>query len=340
MFRNDYSEICAPEVLEKLKNCLGEQNIGYGLDVHSASAAEKILGAFGLSDSGAEVFFLAGGTQANAVTLSFLMRPYEAVICCGTGHINVHETGAVEGSGHKVLTSPGKDGKLLPEEIERIYRLHADEHMVKPKIVYISDSTETGTVYKKAELEAIKKTCEKLGLLLFIDGARLGVALTSPENDMTPADFAANCDVFYVGGTKNGAMYGEAIVVKDPSLSKEFRYHIKNRGAMLAKGFAVGIQFEALFTDGLYFRLAENSNATASFIREGLEKLGVETVGGAKTNQIFISVPAPLGLKLEKEFGLELWTDNGDTRVERIVTSFAAKIGDCETLINYIGNNL
>lgn len=337
MFRNDYSETCAPEVLRALTEHGLAQSVGYGLDEHSAEASSMILRRFGVDETAAKVHFLAGGTQTNAVILSFLLRPYEAAIACDTGHINVHETGAVEGTGHKVLTCKNKDGKLAAADVERIMALHTDEHMVKPRVVYISDTTETGTTYTAAELLALRAVCDKYGLLLFMDGARMGAALTC-GGDVDAALIGKVCDAFYVGGTKNGALFGEAAVLKntvDPD--NTFRYHIKNRCAMLAKGFVLGIQFKALFANDLYFALAAHSNATAKRIRDGLTALGIELVGNSRTNQIFLRVKKPLAEMLMDRYGVELWTDRGDEQTVRIVTSFATKEADCDELLAFVG---
>ncbi len=338
MFRNDYSEIAAPEVMKALSDRCLEQNTGYGLDKYSESARALILEAFGLDPDTSDVHFLAGGTQTNMTVISYYLRPYEAVICCDTGHINVHETGAVEGSGHKVYTCKNDDGKLLPSDIEKAFLNHTDEHMVKPAMVYISDATETGTVYTRAELTAIRKVCDKYKLTLFIDGARLGTALTSEGTDVDARFIAEAADVFYVGGTKNGALYGEAVVFKRKTDAEFFRYHIKNKGAMSAKGFVLGIEFETLFTDNLYFRLAENSNKTAAYIRNGLRAAGITLEGNSNTNQIFITVDASLAETLMDRYGVELWTDRGETKTVRIVTSFATKMSDCEELVHFIEN--
>lgn len=339
MFRNDYSEICAVEILKALEQCEEEQNVGYGLDKHSKRAKDLILSCFSLSPENSDVHFLAGGTQANAVVISYFLRPYESVLSCDTGHINVHETGAVEGSGHKVLTVPNVDGKLTAEAVEKVMRSYADEHVVKIKMVYISDSTETGTVYTKKELLSLRKVCDKYGLLLFIDGARLGVALTVEHGDVSPKDIAEVADIFYVGGTKNGAMYGEAVVIKDKSTAQEFRHHIKNRGAMLAKGFVVGIEFETLFENGLYFSLAKHTNETASVIRNGLKNCNVESVGSSPSNQIFIRVKKEFADVLVNRYGLEVWTDEGQTQVLRIVTSFKTTTADAAELVQFISRN-
>lgn len=338
MFRNDYSETAAKEVLQAILSADGEQNIGYGEDIHTRHAAELIRKRFALPD--AEVFFLAGGTQTNMTVISYLLRPYESVICCDTGHINVHETGAVEASGHKVCTCKNEDGKLRPEDVLAVCAHHSDEHMVKPAMIYISDSTETGTVYTKAELLALREVCDEKRLLLFLDGARLGVAMTSKDTDVVPAFLAEVCDVFYIGGTKNGALFGEAVVIKDKALASNFRYHIKNRGAMLAKGFVTGLQFEALFTDDLYFRLADHSNFTAGRIRAGLKELSVPLYGNSNTNQIFVTLPESQAQALIDEFGCERWTETGEGTVVRIVTSFATDPEECDALLEFLASIL
>ena len=336
MFRNDYSDLAAKEVLHALLDAEGEQNLGYGEDMHSLHAAKLIAERFGVPD--ADVHFLAGGTQTNMTVISYFLRPFEGVICCDTGHINVHETAAVEGSGHKVYTCPNVDGKLRPEDVERAIALHGDEHMVKLRMVYISDSTETGTVYSEEELLALREVCDRNGLLLFLDGARLGVALTSRGNDVTPLTIGRLCDVFYVGGTKNGALFGEAVVIKDKAAGECFRYHIKHKGAMLAKGFVTGLQFETLFTDDLYFRLAYHSNCMAERIRSGLDSLGIREVGGSTTNQIFLCLPTDSALALMDEFGCEKWADTDDGTVVRIVTSFATEPDECDALLDFLAD--
>lgn len=338
MFRNDYSQTGAPEVLQALVNTQNEQNVGYGLDVHSQNAKKLICKCFGLSDKKADVHFLAGGTQVNMTVISYFCRPYEAVIACDTAHINVHETGAVEASGHKVVTMPSVDGKLTADAVEKAVAHCTDEHVVKPKMVYVSQTTETGTLYSKAELTSLRKVCDKHNLLLFVDGARLGVALTNENNDADAEFLGKVADVFYVGGTKNGALFGEAVVICDGKTAPDFRYHIKNRGAMLAKGFVVATQFEALFTDGLYFRLAQNTNETAKSVRTALAKLGVKFVGNSNTNQIFVEVPSKNAEFLTDKFGLELWEDNGNTKVVRIVTSFATTDAEVTELVTAFQN--
>ena len=332
-FRNDYSESAHKKILEALISINNEQNVGYGLDNHSKKAEEYILNKFNCKNG--EVFFLTGGTQANMVVLSFLLKPYEGVICCDTGHINVHETAAVEGSGHKVIVCNNENGKLTASNIKKTFKKYTDEHMVKPKVVYISNSTETGSIYSKNELLEIRKVCDDLGLFLFMDGARLAVALTCKENDVEPSLLGKVCDVFYVGGTKNGFLSGEAIVFNNKKLCENFRYHIKNKGAMLAKGFVVAVQFERAFKDNLYFDISKSTNETAEYIRCGLNNI-VTFTSNSPTNQIFIKLDKDKADKVIKEFSCELWEDLGTEKVIRIVTSFATTKEDCDQLINYI----
>ena len=333
MFRNDYSVLADKSVLAALIENYEEENVGYGLDTHSENASRLIREFFGAEKAG--VFFLAGGTVANMTVLSYLLRPYEGVIACDTAHINVHETGAVEGSGHKVLTVKNVDGKLTPRGIAKIMASHADEHMVKPAVVYISFATETGSVYDKRELQDLRKTCDKYGLKLFIDGARLGVGLVC--SNVSPCDIGEVADVFYVGGTKNGAMYGEAVVFPDPSTCKDFRYHVKNRGAMLAKGFAVAIQFEALFQNGLYLRLAQKARDAAIRLKEGLEKSGYKSENSC-TNQQFFRFERRLAEKIIERYGCEIWKDEGKTLLLRFVTTFSTTVSEVDELIEYVTN--
>lgn len=340
MFRNDYSEVGALPVIEALKENALKRNVGYGVDDHSKRAEKLILKEFGLNLKNAEVHFLAGGTQTNTVGLSFFLRPFEGVIACDTGHINTHETGALEARGHKIYAVKNEDGKIKPEDIDKAMKLHHDEHVVKLSMVYISDATETGTTYTKKELLDIRKVCDKHNLLLFIDGARLGVALTIKDTDVDAKLIGKIADVFYVGGTKNGALYGEALVIKKNDKSDYFRYYIKNSGSMLAKGFNLGIQFETLFTNNLYFELAKNSNKQAEYIRNELEKLNVTLVGSSKSNQIFIEVKKSLANKLIKNFGVELWEDKDKYQIVRIVTSFNTQKEECEDLIDFIKKSL
>jgi threonine aldolase len=323
-FRNDYSEVAHPRIIEKLLECATQQNDGYGLDLHSRNAADSIRRWLGVD---ADIHFIPGGTQTNLLAISACLRPFECVISCDTGHVNVHETGAIEGTGHKVVTVPHMSGKLTPDGIRSAVEYHADEHMVKPRMVYLSNSTELGTIYTKAELTEIRKVCDELGLLLFLDGARLGSALTSVFNDLTLSDLAELCDLFYIGGTKNGAMFGEALVIVNPALKPDFRYMIKNRGAMLAKGFVTGMQFEVLFEgeEPLYFALAEHANRQAVKIVNALIAKNYPLYAPfAGTNQIFPIVTAEKLAKLEENFAFNVEKPLADGRFAiRFVTSFA-----------------
>lgn len=323
-FRNDYSEIAHPRILEKLLECATTQNDGYGLDAHSVAAADSIRRLIGVD---ADIHFIPGGTQTNLLVISACLRPYECVLTCDTGHINVHETGAIEATGHKVVTVPHADGKLTPEGIRQMFDAHESEHMVKPRMVYLSDSTELGTIYTKAELTAIRRTCDRLGLLLFLDGARLGSALCSAQNDLTLSDLAALCDLFYIGGTKNGAMFGEALVICNDALKSDFRYMIKNRGAMLAKGFVTGIQFKVLFEGEtpLYFHLADHANRQANKISAALTQKGYDFYATpVGTNQLFPIVSRDKLTELERDFAFNVEKQLPDGRSAiRFVTSWA-----------------
>ncbi len=315
-FNNDYSEGAHPRLLEALVNANLEQNDGYGLDVHSQAAAASIKKQIRRED--ADIHFLVGGTQTNLVAIASLLRPFQAAVAASTGHINVHETGAIEGTGHKVLA--------LPAIIDECLKAHTDEHMVQPKLVYISDSTEIGTVYKKADLEAIHHFCRQHDLYLYLDGARLGSALTCEENDLELSDIAQMTDAFYIGGTKNGALLGEALVILNPAMKADFRFMLKNRGAMLAKGFIAGIQFEELFRDGLFFEMASHENEMAKILRNGIRELGYSFYSDSPTNQLFPILPNGVIDKLEQEFlfSRQYVIDDTHTAI-RLVTSWATK---------------
>jgi len=284
-FKNDYSEGALPEIMQAMMETNLTQTVGYGCDEICAEARELIKKRINCST--ADVHFLVGGTQANATCIDAFLRPYEAVIGVATAHINVHETGAIEATGHKVLTVPGVDGKITADEIRAVVAAHPDEHMVKPKMVYISNATEIGTIYTKKEVEEISACCRELGLYFYMDGARLGSALTAEGNDLKIEDLPRLCDAFYIGGTKNGALFGEAVVIVNDALKPEFRYAIKQNGGMLAKGRLLGIQFKTLFTDDLFFRAAEHANACAMKLKRGFEKAGVKFFVDSVTNQQF-----------------------------------------------------
>ena len=333
-FANDYSEGAAGEVLEALIRHNDEQSAGYGLDEHCFHAAKLIKEKIGRDDL--DVHFIPGGTSANILAIVMALKPYEAVISADSGHINVHETGSIEATGHKILTAPGRNGKILPEEIERLYTERMEEHMVLPRMVFISDATEYGTIYTKEELTKISEVCKRYGLYLYLDGARIGSALTAEGNDLTLYDIASLTDCFYIGGTKNGAHLGEALVIRNDALKKEFRYHLKQRGSMLAKGFLMGIEFEALFTDDLYFRLAQNANARAEELRQIFRSHDIPFLMETTTNQLFPILDNEVVKKIEKEFIVTFWERYDDTRsVIRFVCSFATKKEDIERFGEY-----
>lgn len=337
-FMNDYSEGAHVKVLELLINSNLEQNIGYGEDKHSDKAKLYIKKL--LKDDNVDIHFIPGGTQTNLLVISSLLRPHECVIGVESSHINVHETGAIEATGHKVVTAKGMDGKLTPKCIEEVMKYHSDEHMVKPKMVYISNSTEFGTVYTKEELFAIHKICKLYNLILFMDGARLGSALMSRYNDLELGDIKKLVDVFYIGGTKNGALLGEALVIVNDKLKEDFRYLIKQRGALMAKGFVVGIQFEALFENNLFFELAEHANEMAEKIEKELLNSGYEFYVKPCSNQLFPIVPDSLLEKLNKEFTYSVqFKYNEISSVIRLVTSFATTPKAVNALCEFIRNH-
>ena len=303
-FNNDYSEGCHRRVLDKLIATNMEQTPGYGVDHYCHEAADHIRRI--CENDQLSVHFMVGGTQSNMTVIAAALRPHQGTISAESGHIHVHETGAVEATGHKILSLPSKDGKITAQQIRNAVIAHntdgAKEHIVQPKMVYLSNPTELGTIYSKAELTAISEVCREHGLYLFLDGARLGYGLTAQGNDLTMADIANLCDVFYIGGTKVGALFGEAVVFSNLALSEDFRYMIKQRGAMLAKGRLLGLQFCALMEDGLYFEISKKANALADKIRETLDSLGYTYLVPGVTNQIFPVLPDDLLEKLATEF--------------------------------------
>lgn len=321
-FRNDYSEGAHPNVMARLLETNQEQSVGYGEDSYCEQARKQIRDL--IQCPSCDVHFLVGGTQANLTVIAAALRPYEAVIAVESGHINVHETGAIEASGHKVVTVSGERGKITPQKIRAIVAQHEDEHMVKPAMVYISNATEIGTIYTKAELEAIYTLCQELDLYLFIDGARLGAAIAAQDNDISFADLPKLCDVFYIGGTKNGALFGEALVIVNNALKKDFRFMIKQRGGMLAKGRLLGLQFSALLEDGLYLQLAAHANAMAQKLQAAMKECGIAMLVETSTNQIFPIFPNTLKAELEKEFAFQKWETMDETHTAvRFVTSWA-----------------
>ena len=325
-FNNDYSEGCHEKVLEALTRTNLEQTPGYGEDIYCARAAEKIKAMCGREDMA--VHFLVGGTQTNLTVIDAALRPHQGALCPVTGHIHVHETGAVEATGHKVLTVPSDDGKITAAQVAETVKLHWEdssfEHMVQPKLVYISHPSEMGTLYTKKELEDLSETCHKLGLYLFLDGARLGYGLTANGTDVTIEDIARLCDVFYIGGTKVGALFGEAVCINAPALKEDFRYLIKQHGGMLAKGRLLGVQFDVLMTDDLYLKIAEHANALADQIRDTLNALQIPVQVPGITNQIFPIFSDAVLKELAKDFSFtEMGRGDENHRAVRFCTSWA-----------------
>ena len=334
-FRSDYSQGAHPKVLEAIVNTNLEHSDGYGEDEHCRNAAQIIKKQIGNED--ADVHFFVGGTPANFTSIAAFLRPHEAVVAPRSSHIYTHETGAVEAAGHKIVPNVSNDGKLLPRHIEETLLEHEDEHMVKPKLASISNSTEIGTIYTKAELTALSETCRKNGLWLYIDGARLGCALTAPGNDLTLSDIASLTDAFYIGGTKNGALFGEALIITNPRLKPDFRFIMKQQCGLLAKGRLLGVQFEALFNDGLYFKLAEHSNALANQLRNGISSKGYDFLVDSPTNQIFPIMPNALVEKLEKKYFFYRWKPMGEDKIcIRLVTSWGSSEEDVISFLNDI----
>ena len=334
-FANDYSEGAHPKVLELMMNSNLEQNEGYGLDKHCARAKELICRWINLPD--ADVHFIPGGTQTNLLVISSFLRPHQCVIAADTGHINVHETGAVEATGHKVVAMPGKDGKLTPQLIQSVLDSHESEHMVQPKMVYLSNSTELGTIYTKSELKDIRRTCLNNNLLLYMDGARIGTALACSLNDLSIEEIARQVDVFYIGGTKNGALLGEALVICKEELKEDFRYLMKQRAAMPAKGFVVGIQFEALMQDGLYMSLAAHANNMAAMVADIFREKGFGFYAQPCTNQVFPIVPNELAKRLIDNFGCLDQTRVDDNNIcVRFVASWATTQSSIDELRKFL----
>lgn len=334
-FANDYSEGAHPRILEAMMNTNLRQNPGYGLDGHCEKAAALIRAE--CRQPGLDVHFIPGGTQTNLLAIAKALQPHEAVISADTGHINCHETGAVEATGHKILTIPSTDGKLTRDGVAEVIRTHSAEYSVLPKMVYISNTTELGTQYTKQELEDLSRLCRQYGLFLFLDGARLASALTSPANDLTLEDLAQLTDLFYIGGTKNGALFGEALVISNPELKSCFRFHLKQRGAMLAKGWLLGLQFETLFTDGLYYELGRHANEMAAILRKGFEDCKIPFFSSSCSNQVFPIVTEQLANQLAKDykFETERCFEDGTTAI-RFVTSWATPEKAVRNFLEYL----
>ena len=328
LFHNDYSEGCHPKVLEKLVQTNLEQTPGYSEDHYCADSADMIRELCGNKELA--VHFLVGGTQANLTVIAAALRPHQGVLGADSAHINVHETGAVEATGHKVLWLPSREGKITAAQVERYVKDHyADssfEHIVQPKMVYISSPTEWGTLYSREELQELSQVCRRNGLYLFLDGARLGYGMMAEGNDVTMADLAQFCDAFYIGGTKVGALFGEAVVISNPTLAQDFRYIIKQKGGMLAKGRLLGVQFGALMENDLYFEISAHADRLANRLRDKFLELGFDFYMTPQTNQLFPILPGRVRDALRENYTfVEMdWVDS-DLRVCRFCTSWATK---------------
>lgn len=336
LFNCDYHEGAHPAIMERMMATNMEQTVGYGEDGHCAHAKELIRRA--VEDSGVDVHFLVGGTQTNTTVIAAALRPYQGVVTAVSGHINCHETGAIESTGHKVIGLPSNDGKLTAKQIHDYYVWHKTnesyEHIVMPKMVYISNPTEYGTLYTKAELEEISEVCREDGLYLFLDGARLGYGLMAEENDVTLPDINRLCDVFYIGGTKCGALFGEAVVIRNDELKKDFRFMLKQRGGMLAKGRLLGIQFETLFENNLYFDICKHAITQAMRIKKVFTDKNIPFVIESPTNQQFPILEDSLIKKIGEKYGYE-----EDQRIDethssiRFCTSWATRTENVDVLI-------
>lgn len=338
-FTSDYMEGAHPRILERMVQTNLLKTSGYGTDGFCAAARKKICKACDAPDG--EVFFLPGGTQTNSMVIKYLLAPYQGVIAPVTGHISGHEAGAIEHGGHKVLCVPEHNGKLTAEDVEKLaksYRADGNrDHLVMPGMVYISQPTESGTLYSLQELEDISRVCRENGLYLYADGARLAYALACPENDVQLSDLARLCDVFYIGGTKCGALLGEAVVIPRAGLIPHFFTLMKQHGALLAKGFLLGIQFDTLFTDNLYMELGRTAVAYADEIRKAVEKKGLELCYGSPTNQVFVKLTDSMLQALEERVNVSFWEKTDDTHtVIRLATSWATTREDVCKLLEII----
>ncbi len=335
-FRSDYSLGAHPKVMEALSATNMEHTDGYAEDKFSFETADMIKEMIGQPD--ANVHFMVGGTPTNTITIAAALRPYEGVISPSSGHIYVHETGSVEATGHRVFAAPTPDGKLRPEDIEKVLLHHEDEHTVIPKMVYITHPTENGGVYTKAEFEALYKCCKKNNLYFYMDGARLGTALTWPDNDLSLKDIASMCDAFYIGGTKIGALFGEALVIMNENINDHFRYMIKRAGVLLAKGRLIAIQLKALLEggeDSLYYRLSRHENRLAIKLAKGIEDKGYKLWLPHQTNQVFVILPNEKITELEKDFFFYTWTPFDETSsVIRLVIGWGSTDEDVDAILS------
>jgi len=337
-FKNDYSEGCHPNILQSLLQHNLHQQAGYGEDEYSLRAKDLIKKKMKSPDS--EIYFVSGGTQANLIVISSVLRPYQCAVSASTGHILNNETGAIEATGHKILGIDKEDGKLTPEDIIPILENHRNTpHQVMPKLVYISNSTELGTIYTLKELQNLSAFCRENNLYLFMDGARLGHGLTAEISDLTLEKVAELTDIFYLGGTKNGALIGEAIIINNQELQQDFAFNIKQKGALLAKGRLLGIQFLELMKNDLYFDLAKHANQQAMKIKEAMKKKGIHFLSETYTNQIFPILSNDLIQKLSEKFEFYVWKKiDSEFSAIRLITSWNTGDEPVNDFIEMINN--
>ncbi|NLC96926.1 MAG: aminotransferase class I/II-fold pyridoxal phosphate-dependent enzyme [Erysipelotrichaceae bacterium] len=326
-FKNDYNQTCHPKIVEALKEIEDYQFSGYGLDEICDRAKTKINTAL---ESNSDIHFLVGGTQTNLTVISYLLKPYQGVISVDTGHINVHETGAIEACGHKVISIISNDGKLKAKDVEDLIKSHYEddncEHCTMPGMVYISNPTELGTLYTKKELSDLYSVTKKYDIPLYLDGARLAYALSGLNNDIALNEYKNLVDVLYIGGTKCGALFGEAVVFNQSKLSKNFRYSMKQRGGMLAKGFLLGLQFDILFSDNLYYELGKHANDIAFVLNDELEKRNIKMFSKRYSNQLFLILNKKVIEALKEKYAFEYWSDvDENTACIRIVISWSTQ---------------
>ena len=330
-FRNDYGNGAHPAIMDALCRTNLELTVGYGEDAYCKQAAQQICKLCDCPQ--AQVHFLMGGTQVNKTAIGAFLRPWEAVITADTGHIQVHEAGAIEHNGHRLFTLPTPDGKLRPEQVADLCRtFQQEETSAEPKLVYISNTTELGTVYSDAELKALRTVCDEWGLYLYCDGARLASAMAVTGSDLTI--YAATCHAFTIGGTKNGMLFGEALVITDPRLIPSFRRCMKQQGAMMAKGRLLGVQYCVAMQDGLYMTLGKQALSAANRLSQGLKELGIALLIDSPSNQVFPIFPNSVIETLAKSVSFEFWSKVDDTHSAiRFVTAWHTTQEDVEALL-------
>ncbi|MEA1874551.1 MAG: aminotransferase class I/II-fold pyridoxal phosphate-dependent enzyme [Bacteroidota bacterium] len=338
-FRNDYSEGCHPKILEALATNNLNQEDGYSDDTYCNQAKQLIQEKCNQTD--ADVHFLSGGTQVNLILIAHALRSYESVIANEMAHIATHEAGAIEATGHKINTISRADGKLSIDDIQSVLDAHYFEHMVTPKLVFISNSTEIGSVYSAKELKTLYRFCQNNDLFLYIDGARIGAAITAKNSDLSLEIIAANCDAFYIGGTKNGFLLGEALIITNNKLKSHLRFQMKQRGALLAKGRIFGLQFQTMLENDLYFSLAEHTNKMAQILSDGLKNMGFSFLIEPETNQIFPIFTNELIKKIEFDYGFFIWKPiDAEKSAIRLVTSWQTKASDIDTFLKDLRQKL